>query len=176
MCRTDIVRFATIQGVDTPSGGSPFETITVATIGVLQCSQSEALEYAAQRLVSTTNDQRYADHLSNMDAAIEVVDSQDRLGVVDSQNAAIHEQESIQMFSEEMATDRQQVGTTKRGLHLQNQRYLMSWSKKTARLYIPQRRASGRPTLAANGGAIVSLTKEFGNHLKLRVSKRHATK
>ena len=99
MCRTDILRVAIIKGVDTPSEGSQFETIMAAIICALQCSESEALEYAAQRLVSTTNDQRYADHLLNMDAAIEVVDYQDRQGVVDSQKAAIHERESVQMFS-----------------------------------------------------------------------------
>ena len=128
MCRTDIVRFGSLNGVGTPSGGSLFETLMAAIIGVLQCSESEALEYAAQRLVSTTNDQRYADHPLNMDAAIEVVDYQDRHGVIDSQKAAIREQYKCHQ-KRWLPKDSKWV-QTKRGLHLQNQRFLMSWSNK----------------------------------------------
>ena len=138
MCRTDVVRFTTIKGFDCPAGGSLFDTFFAAVKAVLKCSDEKALQCTALRLVTDHNEQHYSDYLVNLDAAIEVVDHQDRQAVVEQQKAAVHEQESMDVFAEEMASKRADIdGKRKRGPSTKP-RIPHLLDQATARQWIPE--------------------------------------
>ena len=114
MCRSDIVRIVALKGVECDVGGSFFQTVLSAIMGVLNMSERDALPLAAIRHCGNLNSQFCAQHLFNMDAAIEVVGPQDKQAYAEEQKQAINQGETMECFVFELAQRRQEVDAAKR--------------------------------------------------------------
>ena len=114
MCRTDIIRFAGITVVEVDAGASLFQTLLTVIMAVLKINAQAALPLVALRHCSEANNQYYAQHLMNMDAAIEVVDPQDQQSYVDEQKHAVAQVEHMEEFVLELAEKRKEVDQQKK--------------------------------------------------------------
>ena len=107
MSRAEVIKFVAIKGVDVPGGASLFINLFVSIQQRLKVDGHAALDYVR---IS----QHFADHLTHVDAANELVDVQDTQQVLDDQKGALHTADCLQTFKFECATTRQELTDKKR--------------------------------------------------------------
>ena len=107
--RVEIIKFAKVKGIYIPGSASLFQTLFTAIKGILKVSDAAALDYVSTRLVNERNSQQFAEYLTHMDAAIELVGVQDRQQVLNEQKGALYKLYCLDEMKFEYATMRQET-------------------------------------------------------------------
>ena len=107
--RTDIGRLGALKGSKMQDGASLFSALMKVTIDILDCDEDTALMRVGRRVPQTQNEQHVADMLTSIDAAIEVIDQNDRQLFKDEQKKAVTSSENMSNFLLEFQTRRAEV-------------------------------------------------------------------
>ena len=107
--RTDIGRLGALKGSQMQEGASLFAALMKLTIDILDCDEDTALSHVGQRVPQTKNEQQFADMLNSIDAAIEVIDQNDRQLFKDEQKKANTSSECMNQFILDFQSRRTEV-------------------------------------------------------------------
>ena len=140
MNRNSICDFASLSGTAISDSASLFEAAFLATKGVLQCSDDEALTIMGKRLAHDSNDQAFAAELMELDCAIEMFDHTDHEALRNDMKAAARNLDLIENFEMELQSTRQDMlkAKTKRS-DANRPRPPTSFDQQEAALWIPPR-------------------------------------
>ena len=105
----DVSRLAMVNGIHTPQGGTRFQTLMEAVIGILDIDMHDVLDNVGTRFRLDRHDQHYGDVLASVDEALDVIDKHDRQGFKDEQAAAVTQKEVLDSFVLEFLSQRAEV-------------------------------------------------------------------
>ena len=105
----DVSRLAMVNGIHTPRGGTLFQTLMEAVIGILDIDMHDALDMVGKRSPLGRNDQHYGDVLASVDETLDVIDKHDRQGFKDEQAASVTRKEVLDSFVLEFQFQRAEV-------------------------------------------------------------------
>ena len=88
MSRVEVGKLAALKGIQMPQGATLFSTLLTAIIGILDVDEITAMDYVGKRLPPSRNDQHFGEILTELDSALEVIDSNDRQGFKDEMKTA----------------------------------------------------------------------------------------